>query len=154
GGRRARALCRAARMDGHSGPSRRGPAAHARRAGQAMAMNDVKEDRKMPSGEREFRLTVGPVLTYWARTELMHFHARVADSAPASVVLGEVVCSRRHEMKADDWIDLARDLRTAGKEPILASLALVESESDLRLLRRLADDEEFLVEAGDASALQ
>jgi collagenase-like PrtC family protease len=117
-------------------------------------MNDDMEDRGMPSGQREFRLTVGPVLTYWSRAELMHFYARVADSAADSVVLGEVVCSRRHEMKADDWLDLARDLRAAGKETILASLALVESESDLRLLRRLAHDEEFLVEAGDASALQ
>jgi len=117
-------------------------------------MNADMEERDMAPGKREFRLTVGPVLTYWSRTELMHFYARVAESAADTVVLGEVVCSRRHEMKADDWLGLARDLRAAGKEPVLTGLALVESESDLRLLRRLAQDDEFLVEAGDGSALQ
>jgi collagenase-like PrtC family protease len=110
---------------------------------------------KQMAAERAFRLTVGPVLTYWSRTELMHFYARLADTAADTFVLGEVVCSRRHEMKAADWLDLARDLRAAGKEVVLATLALVESEAELRALRRLAEDEEgFLVEAGDASALQ
>lgn len=103
---------------------------------------------------REFRLTVGPVLTYWSRKELMAFYASVAETDADTVVLGEVVCSRRHEMKLDDWLDLATDLRAAGKEVVLATMALVESESDLRQLRRLAEADQFPVEAGDASALQ
>jgi len=37
---------------------------------------------------------------------------------------------------------------------VLASQALLESESDLRDMRRLAAQDEFLVEAGDASALR
>jgi collagenase-like PrtC family protease len=98
-------------------------------------------------------LTVGPVLPYWPRETLMHFYAEVADSAADSVVLGEVVCSRRHEMKPDDWLALARDLAAAGKEVVLATQVLIESESDLRTLRRVAGQGEFLVEAGDASAL-
>jgi collagenase-like PrtC family protease len=98
-------------------------------------------------------LTVGPVLPYWSRAALMHFYAEVADSAADTVVLGEVVCSRRHEMKTDDWLALARDLGAAGKEVVLATQVLVESEGDLRTLRRVAGQGEFLVEAGDASAL-
>ena len=112
-------------------------------------------DKQMVAGEREFRLTIGPVLTYWSRTELMHFYARLAETAADTFVLGEVVCSRRHEMKTADWLDLARDLRAAGKEVVLATLALVESEAELRTLRRIVEDDEgLLVEAGDASALQ
>jgi len=101
-----------------------------------------------------FALTVGPVLTYWPREALMHFYADVADSAAHTVVLGEVVCSRRHEMKLDDWLALARDLAANGKEVVLATQALIESEADLRTLRRIAEQGDFLVEAGDASALQ
>lgn len=100
-----------------------------------------------------FELTVGPVLYYWPRETLMNFYAEVAESNAGSVVLGEVVCSRRHEMKLGDWLALARDLRTSGKEVILATQALIESEADLRVLRRIAEQAEFLVEAGDASAL-
>jgi collagenase-like PrtC family protease len=99
-----------------------------------------------------FRLTIGPVLYYWPRAALLHFYAEVAESAAHTVVLGEVVCSRRHETKLDDWLDIARDLAAAGKEVVLATQALIESESDLRTLRRLIE-QDFLVEAGDASAL-
>lgn len=102
---------------------------------------------------REFRLAIGPVLYYWDRHALMRFYADVAESAADSIVLGEVVCARRHEMKLADWLALARDLRAAGKEVVLATQALIESEADLRMLRRIAEQGEFLVEAGDASAL-
>jgi O2-independent ubiquinone biosynthesis protein UbiV len=98
--------------------------------------------------------TIGPVHYYWPRKTLIEFYAGIADSPADTVVLGEVVCSRRHEMKLDDWRDLARDLSAAGKEVVLASQALIESEAELRSLRRIADQGDFLVEAGDASALR
>ena len=102
---------------------------------------------------QDFTLSVGPVLYYWPRDELLQFYADVAESRAASVVLGEVVCARRHEMKIADWLALARDLSATGKEVVLATQALIESEADLRVLRRIAEHGEFLVEAGDASAL-
>ncbi len=37
---------------------------------------------------------------------------------------------------------------------MLATQTLIESEADLRLVRRLAEQRDFMVEAGDASALQ
>ena len=100
------------------------------------------------------QITVGPVLPYWSRRTLIDFYGAVADSPADTVVLGEVVCSRRHEMKHDDWLALGRELAACGKEVVLASQALLESESDLRDMRRLAAQDEFLVEAGDASALR
>jgi O2-independent ubiquinone biosynthesis protein UbiV len=108
----------------------------------------------MTSNDKTFGLTVGPVLTFWPRDTLLNFYAEVAESPADTVVLGEVVCSRRHEMKPDDWLALARDLAGAGKQVVLASQALIESEADLRTLRRTAAQDDFMVEAGDASALQ
>jgi collagenase-like PrtC family protease len=84
----------------------------------------------------------------------MQFYAQVADSAANTVVLGEMVCSRRHEMKLADWMALGRELQAAGKEVILASQALVMSESELRSARDLVKQDEFAVEAGDMSAIQ
>lgn len=107
----------------------------------------------MSAPATSFALSVGPVTYYWSRRTLIDFYARVAESAAHSVSLGEVVCSRRHEMKPDDWLALARDLAAAGKEVVLATQALIESESELRTMRRFAEQGEFLVEANDAAAL-
>jgi collagenase-like PrtC family protease len=101
-----------------------------------------------------FRLTVGPVLYYWPRSALIAFYARVMETPVHTVHLGEVVCSRRHEMKIDDWLALARDSAAAGKEVVLSGQALIESEAELRTLHRLADQGEFLAEANEAAALR
>lgn len=101
-----------------------------------------------------FHLSVGPVTYYWTRAALTAFYADVAESAAHTVYLGETVCARRREMKTEDWFDLGRDLAAAGKEVVLSAQVLVESESDLRVLRRLAENTEFLVEANDAGALR
>lgn len=99
-------------------------------------------------------LTVGPVQYHWPRAALLAFYADIAESAADTVVLGEAVCARRRELKPDDWLALARDLRDTGKEVVLVTQTLIESEADLRALRRLTEQREFIVEAGDASALQ
>jgi O2-independent ubiquinone biosynthesis protein UbiV len=99
-------------------------------------------------------LTVAPVSYWWDRPTLMHFYAEIADSPARTVVLGEVVCSRRNDYSLADWLDLARDLTQAGKQVRLASLPLVMSEAELRSVRKLVEQADLAVEAGDASALQ
>ncbi len=106
---------------------------------------------KMPD---PFALTVGPVQYHWPRQAMLSFYADMAESPAHTIVLGEAVCARRRELKAADWLALARDLKAAGKEVALVTQTLVESEADLRALRRLAEQRDFMVEAGDASALQ
>lgn len=99
-------------------------------------------------------LTVGPLQYWWPRERTVSFYADIADGPAHTVVLGEVVCSRRNEFKTEDWLDLARDLRAAGKTVVLATQPLVMSEAELRTLRRIVEQGEFAVEAGDAAALQ
>lgn len=99
-------------------------------------------------------LTVGPLQYWWPRAALMDFYAAVADGPADTVVLGEVVCSRRNEMRTDDWLALGRDLAAAGKRVVLATQPLVMSEAELRTVRRACEQDEFAVEAGDASALR
>lgn len=106
------------------------------------------------SQHQGLELVVGPLLYWWPRAATMDFYAEVADSPARHVVLGEVVCSRRNEFKLDDWVALGRDLVRAGKQVTLATQALVMSEAELRTLRRIAEQDEFAVEAGDASALR
>ncbi|AXA90664.1 U32 family peptidase [Massilia sp. YMA4] len=100
------------------------------------------------------KIAVGPLLYYWPRATVMSFYEEVA-AGPADIVyLGETVCSRRHELRAADWIAVAELLRGAGKEVVLSSMALLESSADVTALRKLAQNGRFEIEANDMGAVQ
>ena len=99
------------------------------------------------------KLALGPVLYYWTQEKLQTFYEEVAASPVDIVYLGETVCSRRHIMRLADWLELAKMLAGAGKKVVLSSLTLIESESDLKALRRITGNGEFAVEANDMGAV-
>lgn len=106
------------------------------------------------SAPNPLQLSLGPVLFYWTRERYQAFYRDAADWPVDIVTLGETVCSRRRDMKLDDWLGIGRELTQAGKQVVLASQTLIESEADLRDLRKLCDNGDFIVEANDQSALQ
>ena len=100
------------------------------------------------------KLALGPVLYYWKREALLGFYAGLPHSSLATIYLGEVVCGRRHELRVPDWISLARELAQTGVEVVLSSQTLIESDSDLRVMRRYIENGEFLVEANEMGAVR
>lgn len=100
------------------------------------------------------KISLGPILYYWTRNQVLEFYHQVLDWPVDIVYLGEVVCTRRHEMRLDDWLDIANQLTTAGKEVVLSTQALIESESDLKSLRRIAGNGLFSIEANDMGAVR
>ncbi|MDO4795234.1 MAG: U32 family peptidase [Brachymonas sp.] len=100
------------------------------------------------------QLALGPLLYYWSRDAVLHFYEQMAATAVDVIYLGEVVCSRRHEMRLPDWLALAQDLRQAGKTVVLSTQVLVESGPDASTMRRIAGNGDFVVEANDMGAVQ
>ncbi len=100
------------------------------------------------------KLALGPILTYWPRETVFAFYQQVAEGPADIVYLGETVCSRRHEMRLSDWLDVAGLLADAGKQAVLSTQALIESGSELATMRKIVTDGRYLVEANDFGAVQ
>lgn len=99
-------------------------------------------------------LSLGPVPFLWSGEKWRDFHFRIADEAPVShVTLGETVCSKRLHFTEPFMADVIERLERAGKTVILASLAVVTLEREIRHVRMLAADSPWMIEAGDLSAL-
>ncbi|MEW5789747.1 MAG: U32 family peptidase [Pseudomonadota bacterium] len=107
-------------------------------------------------------LALGPLLYYWSREDTLDFYGQAANWPVDSVYLGETVCSRRHLLRLPDWLELAGKLADAGKQVVLSSQTLIESESDLKALRKLVAwagaeagrSHRFLVEANEWGAVR
>jgi collagenase-like PrtC family protease len=102
---------------------------------------------------RTMKIALGPLLYYWQREAVFSFYDAVAASPVDVVYLGETVCSRRHELRLADWLDIATRLRAAGKEVVLSTQVLLESGSDVGTMHRITAHGDFRVEANDMGAV-
>lgn len=100
------------------------------------------------------QLALGPLQYYWSRAQTLQFYEGITDAPVDIVYLGETVCSRRHELRLPDWLDVADMLSAAGKQVVMSTQVLLESGADLTTLRKIADNDRYLVEANDMGAVR
>ena len=100
------------------------------------------------------RLSLGPNLFFWPRQTVEDFYQQHINSPAEVIYLGETVCAKRRNLKPADWIELAKQLASSGKQIVLSTLALIEAGSDLAGVKRLCNNGEILVEANEMGAVQ
>lgn len=94
-------------------------------------------------------LTLGPVLFLWEPAKWRDFYYRIADEADVdTVVVGEVVCSKRLHFHESLMADVTARLHAGGKLVRHVSLALITQQRELRSLHALAEGA-IPVEVGD-----
>ena len=98
--------------------------------------------------------SMGNLQFYWQQDSVLDFYQKVADSSVEHVYLGESVCSKRRELRLDDWLEVGRELSKKGKSVVLSSLALLEAKSELATLKKVCLNGELNVEANDFGAVE
>ncbi len=100
------------------------------------------------------RLTLGPVFYNWAPERWRDFYFRIADEAPVDVVcVGEVVCSKRQPFLDPMLPEVIERLQAAGKEVVLATLALIMTRREEEGVREVCRQTDLPVEANDFAAV-
>lgn len=110
--------------------------------------------RRKTKAAKTAALTLGPVLFNWAPEVWRDFYFRIADEAPIdTVVIGEVVCSKREPFFAPQISRVVDRLAACGKEVVFATLALPTNRREMKAIEELTADKTLMVEANDVSAL-
>ena len=99
------------------------------------------------------KLSLGNLLFFWSQQKVGDFYDHAKTSIADTVYIGESVCSKRRELKLEDWLALGKDLSQHGKQVVLSSLALLEAKSELAVLKKVCDNGDFIVEANDFAAV-
>ncbi|MBM7038351.1 U32 family peptidase [Vibrio ulleungensis] len=100
------------------------------------------------------KYALGPLLYFWPKQNIFDFYDQAASSEADIIYLGETVCSKRREMRPNDWMEVAKNLAAEGKQVVLSTMALLEAPSELKVMQKYIDNGEFIIEANDVSAIQ
>jgi collagenase-like PrtC family protease len=100
------------------------------------------------------KYSLGPLLYFWPKQEVESFYQQAQQSSADIIYLGESVCSKRRELKAQHWFDIAKELSASGKQVVLSTMALLEAPSEVNIMKKYIDNGDFAIEANDVSGIQ
>ncbi|HLU00433.1 MAG TPA: U32 family peptidase [Burkholderiaceae bacterium] len=99
------------------------------------------------------KIALGPLQYYWPRVQTLQFYEAARQWPVDIVYLGETVCSRRHELRLADWLEVADMLHDAGKEVVLSTQVLLESGVEMKTMYKVVENAQYAVEANDMGAV-
>ena len=100
------------------------------------------------------KFSLGPSLFFWPKQQVEDYYQAAKDSSADIIYLGETVCSKRRELRANDWLNLAKEVATSGKQVVVSTMALLEAPAEIQTMKKLCGNGELLIEANDLSAVQ
>ncbi|MBP2701994.1 U32 family peptidase [Photobacterium lucens] len=100
------------------------------------------------------KYSLGPLLYFWPKNDVEAFYQQAKNSNVDIIYLGESVCSKRRELKPAQWLEIAKDIATSGKQVVLSTMALLEAPSEVNIMKKYVDNGDFIIEANDVSAIQ
>ncbi|WP_419239688.1 U32 family peptidase [Photobacterium leiognathi] len=100
------------------------------------------------------KYSLGPLLYFWPKNDVDAFYQQAKNSNVDIIYLGESVCSKRRELKPAQWLEIAKDIATSGKQVVLSTMALLEAPSEVNIMKKYVDNGDFIIEANDVSAIQ
>jgi collagenase-like PrtC family protease len=100
------------------------------------------------------QLTLAPIPFYWSKAKVFEFYQQAAEWPLDRICLGETICSKRRELRLDDWLSIGRMLQQNNKTVALSTLALLQSASELKTLNSLCRHNEFSLEVNDLAAAE
>jgi collagenase-like PrtC family protease len=99
------------------------------------------------------QLTLGPVLYNWKPEAWRDFYFRIAEEAPLdTVVVGEIVCSKRSPFLEEHIPAVVERLEACGKRVLMGSLTLMSLPRERKAMAELAASD-FTMEVNDLSCL-
>lgn len=99
-------------------------------------------------------LTLGPCLFNWSESDWRDFYFKVADEGDFDLVyIGEPVCSKRLPFRNKVLPDILERMESAGKKVIISTLALVTTKPERKNLQEQCEQDMWMVEANDLTAL-
>lgn len=103
---------------------------------------------------KKMKYALGPILYFWPKQDIEDFYLQAEKSEADIIYLGEAVCSKRRLMKPGNWLDIAKQLSSSGKQVVLSTMALLEAPSEVNVMKKYIDNGDFAIEANDVSAIQ
>ncbi|RLA07589.1 MAG: U32 family peptidase [Gammaproteobacteria bacterium] len=104
--------------------------------------------------KNNIRISLGPITYYWSEQQISDFYHDIAKTNVDIVYLGEVICAKRRTQDYNGWLEIGRFLQKQGKQVILSTLTLIEAQSDIKTIKKICRNDEFLVEANDIATVQ
>ncbi|QSX34744.1 U32 family peptidase [Shewanella avicenniae] len=93
--------------------------------------------------------SLGPLQYCWEKSAVESFYDAVAASPIPLVYLGETVCSKRRLLRWQDYLAIAQKLQQAGKSVVLSTLALVQSDAEIKECKKQLENGTFTLEVND-----
>lgn len=101
------------------------------------------------------KFSLGPSMFFWPKKDVEAFYQQAQSSSADIIYLGETVCSKRRELRLNDWLTIAKEIATnTDKQVVISTMALLEAPAEIQTMKKLCDNGDFLVEANDLSAVQ